>query len=115
MKPAFSVVFLTTLIGVGQGLFLALYTGQLYAFFDLLPAQDSQSFYAVGSASGAGISLRRIDRLVFPSRPSGTCVAYCDAMAHLMAVARGDRAARIHGNSFALWWRTLVWLAHAFV
>lgn len=50
MKPAFSVVFLTTLIGVGQGLFLALYTGQLYAFFDLLPAQDSQSFYAVGSA-----------------------------------------------------------------
>ena len=49
MKPAFSVVFLTTLIGVGQGLFLALYTGQLYAFFDLLPAQDSRSFYAAGS------------------------------------------------------------------
>jgi len=50
MKPAFSVIFLTTLIGVGQGLFLALYTGQLYAFFDLLPAQDSRSFYAAGSA-----------------------------------------------------------------
>lgn len=49
MKPAFSVVFLTTLIGVGQGLFLALYTGQLYSFFDLLPAQDSRSFYAAGS------------------------------------------------------------------
>ena len=49
MKPAFSVIFLTTLIGVGQGLFLALYTGQLYAFFDLLPAQDSRSYYAVGS------------------------------------------------------------------
>ena len=28
MKPPFSVIFLTTLIGVGQGLFLALYTGQ---------------------------------------------------------------------------------------
>ncbi|CAG0939387.1 sulfite dehydrogenase (quinone) subunit SoeC [Gallionellaceae bacterium] len=50
MRPAFSVIFLTTLIGAGQGLFLALYTGQLYAFFDLLPAQDSRSFYAAGSA-----------------------------------------------------------------
>ena len=49
MRPAFSVIFLTTLIGVGQGLFLALYTGQLYAFFDLLPAQDSRAFYAAGS------------------------------------------------------------------
>src|SRR5512139_3592592 len=50
MNPAFSVIFLTTLIGVGQGLFLALYTGQLYSFFDLLPDQDSRSFYAIGSA-----------------------------------------------------------------
>ncbi|MBI5658472.1 MAG: dimethyl sulfoxide reductase anchor subunit [Nitrosomonadales bacterium] len=49
MRPAFSVIFLTTLIGAGQGLFLALYTGQLYAFFDLLPAQDSRSYYAAGS------------------------------------------------------------------
>ena len=49
MHPAFSVIFLTTLIGVGQGLFLALYTGQLYAFFDLLPAQDSRTFHAAGS------------------------------------------------------------------
>jgi DMSO reductase anchor subunit len=49
MKPPFSVIFLTTLIGVGQGLFLALYTGQLYSFFDLLPEQDSRTFYAVGS------------------------------------------------------------------
>ena len=50
MRPAFSVIFLTTLIGVGQGLFLALYTGQLYAFFGLLPAQDSRAFYAAGSS-----------------------------------------------------------------
>lgn len=49
MNPAFSVIFLTTLIGVGQGLFLALYTGQVYSFFDLLPDQDSRSFYALGS------------------------------------------------------------------
>ena len=50
LHPAFSVIFLTTLIGVGQGLFLALYTGQLYAFFDLLPAQDNRAFHAIGSA-----------------------------------------------------------------
>lgn len=48
MKPAFSVIFLTTLIGAGQGLFLALFTAQSYALFNLLPPQSSQSFYAVG-------------------------------------------------------------------
>jgi DMSO reductase anchor subunit len=48
MHPAFSVIFLTTLIGVGQGLFLALYTGQLYALANLLPEQSS-GFYALGS------------------------------------------------------------------
>ncbi|MGB1109632.1 MAG: sulfite dehydrogenase subunit SoeC [Gammaproteobacteria bacterium] len=49
MHPAFSVIFLTTLIGVGQGLFLALFTGEVYALAHLLPAQDSRSFYAAGS------------------------------------------------------------------
>ena len=49
MHPAFSVIFLTTLIGVGQGLFLALYTVQVYAVLGLLPAQD-RLFYAYGSA-----------------------------------------------------------------
>jgi len=49
MHPAFSVIFLTTLIGVGQGLFLALYTGQLYSFFNVLPVQDSDNFYGIGS------------------------------------------------------------------
>lgn len=48
MKPAFSVVFLTTLIGAGQGLFLALFTVESYAAFGLLPAQAS-GFYAFGS------------------------------------------------------------------
>ena len=48
MHPAFSVVFLTTLIGVGQGLFLALYTGESYAVVQLLPAQSS-GFYVMGS------------------------------------------------------------------
>jgi DMSO reductase anchor subunit len=49
MHPAFSVIFLTTLIGAGQGLFLALYTGQLYSVFKLVPTQDSVNFYAYGS------------------------------------------------------------------
>lgn len=49
MHPAFSVVFLTTLIGAGQGLFLALFTVESYAAFGLLPTQ-SNDFYAAGSA-----------------------------------------------------------------
>ncbi len=53
MHPAFSVIFLTTLIGVGQGLFLALLTVESYAAFGLLPAQDSR-FYALGSAVALG-------------------------------------------------------------
>jgi DMSO reductase anchor subunit len=46
MRPAFSVVFLTTLIGAGQGLFLALYAADLAA---PLPA----SFLATGAALSA--------------------------------------------------------------
>jgi DMSO reductase anchor subunit len=49
MHPAFSVIILTTLIGAGQGLFLALFTVESYAAFDLLPKQ-SNTFYATGSA-----------------------------------------------------------------
>ncbi len=49
MHPAISVILLTTLLGVGQGLFLALYTDQLYSAVNLLPGQDSERFYALGS------------------------------------------------------------------
>jgi DMSO reductase anchor subunit len=49
VHPAFSVIFLTTLIGAGQGLYLALYTGQLYSAFKLLPVQDSANYYVLGS------------------------------------------------------------------
>jgi DMSO reductase anchor subunit len=48
MHPAFSVIFLTTLIGAGQGLFLALFTGQLYSTVELV-APQTDLFYAVGS------------------------------------------------------------------
>jgi DMSO reductase anchor subunit len=49
MHPAFSVIFLTTLIGVGQGMFLALFTGQSYSAVELLPSQDSTQFYGIGA------------------------------------------------------------------
>jgi DMSO reductase anchor subunit len=49
MHPAFSVIFLTTLIGAGQGLFLAMFTAQTYAAIQVLPPQDGTSFYGIGS------------------------------------------------------------------
>ena len=48
MHPAFSVIFLTTLIGVGQGLFLALFTGQSYSAVELVATQNSTDFYGTG-------------------------------------------------------------------
>ncbi len=41
MNPALSVILLTTLIGAGQGLFLALFTAQSYALFGLLPRRPT--------------------------------------------------------------------------
>ena len=49
MHPAFSVIFLTTLIGVGQGMFLAIFTGQSYSAVELLPSEDSVAFYGTGA------------------------------------------------------------------
>lgn len=53
MRPAFSVIFLTTLIGVGQGLFLALFTTDVYAAIGLLPVQTT-AFFVRGSAIAVG-------------------------------------------------------------
>lgn len=50
MRPDPSVLLLTTLIGAGQGLFLALFTVQVYALFALLPMQDGRTYFAPGSA-----------------------------------------------------------------
>ena len=41
MKPAFSVVLLTTLIGAGQGLFLAFYSAGWLSLLGVLPAAES--------------------------------------------------------------------------
>lgn len=50
MHPAFSVILLTTLIGVGQGLFLALYAAELVTLIVPALAPPARAFYALGSA-----------------------------------------------------------------
>jgi DMSO reductase anchor subunit len=49
MKPAFSVILLTTLIGAAQGLFLALYTLEVHAWLALLPPAEGVVMPVVGS------------------------------------------------------------------
>lgn len=49
MNPAFSVIFLTTLIGVGQGFFLALVGAELMALIGTVPMPDGRGFFAFGS------------------------------------------------------------------
>ena len=49
MHPAFSVIFLTTLIGAAQGLFLALFSSQLYSELNLLPSVGDTNFYGIGA------------------------------------------------------------------
>ena len=48
MHPAFSVIFLTTLLGLSQGLLTALVTAQMYASVELVKVELSAQFYAVG-------------------------------------------------------------------
>ena len=60
MRPEPSVILLTTLIGAGQGLFLAIFTAHGLALFDLVPAADSRGFDVTGSVialalTGAGL------------------------------------------------------------
>ncbi len=50
MQPAFSVLFLTTLIGVGQGMLVALVAGQWYYVIGSGEAWESDAFYAKGAA-----------------------------------------------------------------
>jgi len=50
MQPAFSVIFLTTLIGAGQGLFLALYVVELGERLNWIATPAGAAFYALGAA-----------------------------------------------------------------
>ena len=49
MHPAFSVIFLTTLLGIAQGLFMALITAQTYTLVELVHVEKSSSFYGIGT------------------------------------------------------------------
>ncbi|MGD2063533.1 MAG: dimethyl sulfoxide reductase anchor subunit [Nitrospirota bacterium] len=69
MHPATSVILFTTFMGVGQGLFLALYTAQLYGAMGILTWQASPTFCALGSLlavvlllAGTGASFRHLGR-----------------------------------------------------
>ncbi|MEK7437259.1 MAG: DmsC/YnfH family molybdoenzyme membrane anchor subunit [Pseudomonadota bacterium] len=60
MRPAFSVIFLTTLIGAGQGLFIALYMAELGALLGVW-TMPSGVYFALGCALslcllGAGLA-----------------------------------------------------------
>lgn len=48
MHPGFSVIFLTTLIGVGQGLFLGLYAAELAAALHLVALPSGRGFFVPG-------------------------------------------------------------------
>ena len=61
MNPKFSVILLTTLIGAGQGLFIALFVVEVGALFDLLPSPIRPWFYFYGALlalafTGAGLA-----------------------------------------------------------
>jgi DMSO reductase anchor subunit len=49
MHPAYSIIFLTTLIGAGQGLFLALYVSEFLVALKVLPGPASPGFYVIGA------------------------------------------------------------------
>jgi DMSO reductase anchor subunit len=55
MNPAISVIFLTTLIGAGQGLFLALYAAEL-GVLGAVPASELRGFLIAGSVLSLGLS-----------------------------------------------------------
>jgi len=60
MKPHFSVILLTTLIGAGQGLFIALFVVEVGALFDLLAPPIRPWFFFYGAllafvVTGAGL------------------------------------------------------------
>ena len=49
MNPAFSVIFLTTLIGAGQGLFLAIYGIEIATALNLLAIENTPTLFISGS------------------------------------------------------------------
>ena len=55
MRPAFSVIFLTTLIGAGQGLFLALVAVELLARAGAIEGPADARWHVAGAAAALGL------------------------------------------------------------
>lgn len=71
MRPAFSVIFLTTLIGAGQGLFLALFGVEAAAAWGGWQQAPGPQFYVVGDAIALGLLAGGLVASVFHlGRPS---------------------------------------------
>jgi sulfite dehydrogenase (quinone) subunit SoeC len=56
MNPAFSVIFLTTLIGTGQGLFVAIYLTECLAYVGRIAVPDN-NFALIGSAISVALMI----------------------------------------------------------
>ena len=65
MQPAFSVIFLTTLIGMGQGVFLAIYTAQVYSVLNVVQQTSTDTFYGIGSLVSLGLLMLGLFASVF--------------------------------------------------
>ncbi|MBL0143983.1 MAG: dimethyl sulfoxide reductase anchor subunit [Betaproteobacteria bacterium] len=55
MRPALSVILLTTLLGAGQGLFLAIFTHQTHALLGVLSPQGAKDLYGPAAAVALGV------------------------------------------------------------
>ena len=65
MRPAYSVILLTTLIGAGQGLFLALFAVQGFTLVGLLPAPAPGAFLGLGSVVALALTAAGLVASVF--------------------------------------------------
>jgi DMSO reductase anchor subunit len=71
MNPHFSVILLTTLIGAGQGLFIAVFTAELCATFGLVAPPIVPGFYFYGALLSLGFTLGGLVASIFHlGRPS---------------------------------------------
>jgi DMSO reductase anchor subunit len=71
MNPHFSVILLTTLIGAGQGLFIAVFAAELCALFGLVAPPVAPWFYFYGALLSFGFTLGGLVASIFHlGRPS---------------------------------------------
>ena len=102
MNPAFSVIFLTTLIGAGQGLFLALFTVAELCRASACCRRRRATSTRMGSASRWCCWRLAWSASFFHLGRPERAWRVGHAVAHVVAVARGHRAAGLHGRGLAV-------------